>query len=143
MVSVYYPDSQLFSCTKILCPYLSRDTSHCIDNQGTLFGMGAGYGIFLRQAVDLSLFYVLALLNSRLCSYRFKQVSPEFQAGYKNNEVYISQLPIRRVLFRTNGEQRGSAVDIQYLGPQRAAAFGQASGIKHPLNTRAVCNLRV
>ena len=132
---MYYPDSQLFSRTKIPCPYLSRDTSHCIDNQGTLFGVRAGYGIFLRQAVDLSLFYVLVLLNSRLCSYRFKQVSPEFQAGYKNNEVYISQLPIRKVLFRTNGEQRGSAVDSLKRGYERAVLSGDFNSLLNTVGT--------
>ncbi len=107
---MYVPDAKLFEQPKLLCPYLSPHATFTFDDTGSLFGVGAGYGIILKEDSQLAPLYVAAVLNSTICNYRLAQVSPEFQAGYKHNEVYVSQLPIRRIAFTTPKDERARLV---------------------------------
>ena len=86
---------------KILTPSLGRRSEFFLDAGGEFFfvgsggGGGGGYGLTLPE--DMSPYYLLGLLNSRLLDWFVKQLTTRFHSGwYAYNKQYIEQIPIKR-----------------------------------------------
>jgi hypothetical protein len=119
---------------KILTPSLARRAEFCLDAQGKYFfvgsggGGGGGYGITFGR--DVSMPYVLGLLNSRLLDWFLKQVSSKFHSGwFAYNKQYIEQIPIR--LPQSPGEERiaqGVASRVERIIAAKVRLRGTALG---------------
>jgi hypothetical protein len=61
----------------------------------------------LKEGLDLSLPYLLGLLNSSTLDYYLRQISSPFRGGYwAYNRQYISRLPIRQLDSNSNTDQQ-------------------------------------
>lgn len=96
---VYPKNLGLMSVSKILTPSLGRRAEFSLDDKGDYFfvgsggGGGGGYGIALPE--DISLTYMLGLLNSRLLDWFIQQITTKFHSGwFAYNKQYIEQVPI-------------------------------------------------
>src|SRR5918999_735013 len=73
---------------RILTPSMASRASFSYDASGHFYfigsggGGGGGYGIELKDGVDLSLLYLLGLLNSSTLDYYLRRVSSPFRGGY-------------------------------------------------------------
>jgi type I restriction-modification system DNA methylase subunit len=82
---------------KILCPYLATDNRFALDEQQRFLGL-TDTTVLYDSGQPEQLRYLLALLNSRLLTYRFRFIGKLKSAGiieYFWNSV--SKLPVRRV----------------------------------------------
>ena len=89
---------------RVLTPSIASRASYSYDTNGRLYfigsggGGGGGYGIELKEGMDLSLLYLVGLLNSSTLDYYLRQISSPFRGGYwAYNRQYISRLPIRQI----------------------------------------------
>jgi hypothetical protein len=103
---VYRKNHTRLDSQKLLVPSLASGATFAPDLKGEFFfvgsggGGGGGYGISLLPRMQISYFYLLGLLNSKLSSYFLRAVSTPFRGGYiALNRQYIEQLPIRPIDF--------------------------------------------
>ncbi len=103
---VYKKNHTRFNNKKLLVPSIATGSCFAADIEGKFYfvgsggGGGGGYGITLLEEIDLSYFYLLGLLNSKLLSAFLKAISTPFRHGYiALNRQYIEQLPIRPINF--------------------------------------------
>ena len=89
---------------RILTPSIASRASFSYDACGRFYfigsggGGGGGYGIELKGGVDLSLLYLLGLLNSSTLDYYLHRVSSPFRGGYwAYNRQYITKLPVHQI----------------------------------------------
>lgn len=91
---VYPKNIEVMQASKILVPDIADRASFAIDKKGG-FAFISGYGITLKQEVQLSPKFILALLNSRLLDFFLKRVSTPMRGGFfRYFTQFISQLPI-------------------------------------------------
>ena len=109
---VYKKNHTRFNNRKLLVPSIATGSCFAADIEGKYYfvgsggGGGGGYGITLLQDIDLSYFYLLGLLNSKLLSVFLKTISTPYQHGYiALNRQYIEQLPIRTINFSNPAEK--------------------------------------
>jgi hypothetical protein len=109
---VYKKNHTRFNYPKLLVPSIATGSCFAADIEGNYFfvgsggGGGGGYGITLLPETDLSYFYVLGVLNSKLLSTYLKSISTSFQGGYiALNRQYIEQLPIFSINFSDSSEK--------------------------------------
>ncbi len=93
---------QHFERPKIISQVLSKKSSFALDDEGDYYFVGGStagaQGVVLRSGLDISLKYVLGLLNSRLLDYVVRQLSTRFRSGYYNyGKAVIKDLPIRTI----------------------------------------------
>jgi type I restriction-modification system DNA methylase subunit len=82
---------------KLAIPHIVYRLESFYDAQGRYYldNVDVG-GLILRDAADASYKYVMAMLNSRLLDWYFRQASSPFRGGYRAaNRQYIEKLPIR------------------------------------------------
>jgi len=90
---------------KILVPDIADRSAFALDEAGD-FAFTSGYGITLKPEVKLSPKYLLALLNSRVLDYFWKQVSTPLRGGFfRYFTQFIEQLPIRPIDFADAAER--------------------------------------
>ena len=89
---------------RILVPSIGRRLSASADPQGRFHFVGSGgggggsYGLVVRPNTDLSIFYILGILNSKLVDWIAKLVNSRFGGGYYSfNRQYIETIPIRPI----------------------------------------------
>jgi len=91
---------QMFSVPKIITPTLSPQNSFALDANGNFFPQGAGGGCGLVPKENISAYYLLGLLNSRLQTFFFQRISSPFQGGWFAYEPrYLERIPIRTINF--------------------------------------------
>ncbi len=91
---------QMFSVPKIITPTLSPQNSFALDINGNFFPQGAGGGCGLVPKENVSAYYLLGLLNSRLQTFFFQRISSPFQGGWFAYEPrYLERIPIRPINF--------------------------------------------
>jgi hypothetical protein len=98
---------------RVLTPSIAPRASYSYDTNGRFYfigsggGGGGGYGIELKEGLDLSLPYLLGLLNSSTLDYYLRQISSPFRGGYwAYNRQYISRLPIRQIDSSNTADQQ-------------------------------------
>jgi hypothetical protein len=118
---VYRKNHTRLDSPKLLVPSLAAGATFAADIDGEFFfvgsggGGGGGYGISLLPDTDISYFYLLGLLNSRLSSLFLRAISTPFRGGYiALNRQYIEQLPIRPIDFYnpTDKERHDRMVEL-------------------------------
>jgi len=85
---------------KVLVPSIATRGEYCVDDQGKLFfvgsGGGGGGGYAIVPSVDIDLYFLCGLLNSRCLDTFLKQVTTRFHSGwYAYSNAYLSRLPIK------------------------------------------------
>ena len=97
---------QMFSVRKIITPTLSPQNSFALDQNGNFFPQGAGGGCGLVPKRDISVYYLLGLLNSHLHTFFFQRISSPFQGGwYAYEPRYLERIPIRTINFSDPAEK--------------------------------------
>jgi type I restriction-modification system DNA methylase subunit len=85
---------------KLMVPYMVTELGAYLDRDESLYFINVttgGYGVTAR-AEKIRLPYLCALLNSRLLSFYFKQISTNFRGGYfAANKQFLDKLPIRLI----------------------------------------------
>jgi len=93
-----YSRAQNFGChplLKIITPGISTDADYALDEEGYYIDRGS-YGIILKEGVDISYKYLLALLNSKVLDFVLKSTSPFISGGYYSYQTkYLNNLPIK------------------------------------------------
>jgi len=93
-----YSRAQNFGChplLKIITPGISTDADYALDEDGYYIDRGS-YGIILKEGVDISYKYLLALLNSKVLDFVLKSTSPFISGGYYSYQTkYLNNLPIK------------------------------------------------
>ncbi len=109
---VYRKNHARLNNSKLLVPSLAPGATFAADLDGEFFfvgsggGGGGGYGISLLENADISYFYLLGILNSKLSSFVLRNISTTFRGGYLAlNRQYIEQLPIRTVDFKDSNDK--------------------------------------
>ena len=88
--------------SKICIPRLVPSLYATLDDDGTHFldNVDVGGITLKRNYAHLSLFYLLALINSRLLRWYFPHISAPFRGGWLSaNKQFLSHLPIRTIDF--------------------------------------------
>lgn len=86
-----------YDLDKIWCSYRSSENCFALDETGEYIGLTNTTVIFGNNK-DLSLKYVLALLNSRLLTFRYRSIGKQTGGGvYEYFENQISKLPIPEI----------------------------------------------
>ncbi len=95
----------MFAVPKIVTPTLSPTNAFSIDTTHLLFPQGAGGGCGLVVKADLSIHYLLGLLNSKLLTFYFHKISSRFQGGWFAYEPrYLKRIPIRPINFQDKAD---------------------------------------
>lgn len=85
----------------LIWPVLSLDSNYVYDNEMVVFtggGNGPFYGIEMKKGVDLSIFYIQAILNHWLMELLVKKSASTFRGGYySHGKQFIAHLPIYRI----------------------------------------------
>ncbi|SNS70470.1 Eco57I restriction-modification methylase [Granulicella rosea] len=103
---VYPKNIDLMSRPKLLVPDIAARASFAYDEHGT-FAFGGGYGITLRQSVEESPKYFLALLNSSLLDFYWRRISTPLRGGFfRYFTQFLSELPIRRIDMNSASERK-------------------------------------
>ncbi|RKY40205.1 MAG: hypothetical protein DRP85_09020 [Candidatus Makaraimicrobium thalassicum] len=105
---VYPKNITQFEKKKILVQVLSRKASFTLDSEGIYYFVGGGnaggYGIALKEGVNLTYEYTLAILNSILSDFYLQNHSSRFQNGYFSYaKRFIEKIPIKEI---THEEQQ-------------------------------------
>jgi type I restriction-modification system DNA methylase subunit len=94
---VYPKALDVISTPKLFTPDISPNASFAIDKIGETFftgGVSGGYGIKVKN--NISVEYILGLLNSNLLNWFLKQISTQMKGGwYSFESKYIKHLPIK------------------------------------------------
>lgn len=91
---IYPKNIEVMSKPKLLVPDIADHASFALDDQGK-FAFTSGYGITLKTNSNDSLKFVLALANSRVLDFFWRQVSTPLRGGfYRYFTQFIEQLPI-------------------------------------------------
>lgn len=85
---------------KLLVPSIGTRGEYCIDTNGELFfvgsGGGGGGGYAIVPSIDIDLYYLCGLLNSKLLDTFLKTVTTRFHSGwYAYSKLYLEQIPIK------------------------------------------------
>ena len=136
---VYRKNHTRFGNPKILVPSLATGSCFSIDFDGRYYfvgsggGGGGGYGITLNSDVDISILYLLGLLNSKLLSAAIRANSTPFRGGYiALNRQYIERLPIRPINKNDSADKNAHDRMVKLveamlaLHPQLSAAKSEA-----------------
>ena len=93
-----YSRAQNFGChplLKIITPGISTNADYALDEEGYYIDRGS-YGIILKEGVNISYKYLLALLNSKVLDFVLKSTSPFISGGYYSYQTkYLNNLPIK------------------------------------------------
>jgi hypothetical protein len=91
---------------RILCPYLAQENRFALDTEREFLGLTDTTVLFDNGQPE-SLLYIVALLNSRLLTFRFRTIGKLKSGGiYEYFWNSISRLPIRRINFAIDSEAR-------------------------------------
>ncbi len=89
----------LFPLEKVITPFNSFTASFALDEGGIYFtaGVAGGYGIRLKEGVQLNMVYLLGVLNSSLVGdFLLRKISTPLRGGYYSYEKrFIERLPIK------------------------------------------------
>lgn len=89
---------------RILCPYLAKSNRFALDLNGEYLGL-TDTTVLFDNGQDESLGYVLALLNSKVLTWRFRSIGKLKSGGvYEYFENGVSRIPIRRIDFSSPGD---------------------------------------
>lgn len=101
---VYKKNHTRFENPKLLVPSIANGSCFAEDLRGIYYfvgsggGGGGGYAISLNQEINISYYYLLGLLNSKVLEFILKKTSTPFRGGYfALNRQYIKELPIQLV----------------------------------------------
>ena len=91
---------------KIVVQENSMRNEFVID-KGNYFYLDTCCGISIKKEAGLSDFYVLAVLNSKLLDFIFKQITvPKAGGHYIHKPMFLERLPIARISFTTPEKER-------------------------------------
>jgi hypothetical protein len=91
---------------KIVVQENSMRNEFVID-KGNYFYLDTCCGISIKKEAGLSDFYVLAVLNSKLLDFIFKQITvPKAGGHYIHKPMFLERLPVARISFTTPGKER-------------------------------------
>lgn len=94
---IYPKNLEVMRAPKLVVPDIASRASFAYDEEGD-FAFTSGYGITLKPAIKESPKYFLALLNSRLLNFVWKNISTPLRGGfYRYFSQYIEQLPIHEI----------------------------------------------
>jgi hypothetical protein len=84
---------------KIMTSVLNKKSKFSLDeNQNFVFvggGNAGGYGVKISNSENISKYYLLSILNSRLLEWNVQKISSQFRRGYFSyGKKYIENLPI-------------------------------------------------
>ncbi len=106
-------DLRMFDVQKIVTPTLSPRNSFSVDSTGSLFPQGAGGGCGLVVSAEYSPHCLVGILNSRLLTFLFQQISSRFQGGWFAYEPrYLRRIPIRYDISGKYDKQYGKITDL-------------------------------
>ncbi|MBI4670876.1 MAG: Eco57I restriction-modification methylase domain-containing protein [Chloroflexi bacterium] len=100
---LYRKNLTLFDEPKLVVQVISKFGRYAYDNAGIYFtggGNGPYYGVRWAEKNSHSIFYLQALLSSRLLDWHLHRISSPFRGGYWSyGKRFIEQLPIRAIDF--------------------------------------------
>jgi len=125
---------------KIVTPDISTNNSFAMDFEGKWYCLDTCFIIVLKEEFLEYYSFLIALLNSNILEFYFKQISPFISGGYYRYKTqYLEQLPIRlpqtseeeslalqitarveQILTRIKSEQRAAHFPDEYIREYRA-----------------------
>lgn len=97
---VYHKNMLRQSKPKLFVPRLVDKLHGSIDTNGSFFldNVDVGGLVMKKEYDNLSLYYILALINSKLMRWYFPHISATFRGGwFSANKQYLSRIPIVHV----------------------------------------------
>jgi|TARA_A100001391_G_scaffold205104_1_gene203499 hypothetical protein len=102
---IYPKNLEVMTSPKLVVPDTANSAAVAIDDQGQ-YVLTSGWGITLKETTKVSLWYVMALLNSPILDFFWRKVSTRFQGGYyRYFHENLNPIPIYCVNFRDTGEK--------------------------------------
>ncbi len=114
---IWNPSPFMFA-PKILYAEIASSPKFTLDLNGNLACLKTCYCIILKNDAEITLHFLVALLNSKILFHRLTQLSPTMRGGkhYRFLTQYLERLPIRRVSFTTPTPERSRLVqELQEL----------------------------
>jgi len=101
---VYPKNIELMKTPKILVPDIADRASFALDETGA-YAFTSGYGITLKENSEVSLKYILALLNSKILDFYLKRISTNMRGGFfRYFTQFLDKLPIRLIDFSDSAD---------------------------------------
>ena len=102
---IYPKNIEVMKTPKILVPDIADRAAFALDEEGQ-YAFTSGYGITLLGEIQLSIKYVLGLLNSKVLDFYLKRISTTLRGGFfRYFTQFIEQLPIRSIDFSNPQEK--------------------------------------
>jgi len=93
---MYYTTSKHFQKPKILTPALTNRNNFSLDCEGKYYFVMGTAGVYGILPEDVDAYFLLGLLNSKICEYYLKHIAPIKAGGYFQYSVrYLEKFPIR------------------------------------------------
>ena len=126
---IWNPSPFIFS-PKIMYAEIASKPTFTMDLNGELACLKTCYCIVLKDEANLSIYFLLSLLNSKYLFYSLTQQSPTMRGGkhYRFLTQYVERLPIRRISFTTLAPERarmGEQLQQLYLDGKFAELLAQ------------------
>jgi type I restriction-modification system DNA methylase subunit len=107
---------------KILTPFIAPENRFALDSSGSFVGLTDSYAIFpTDESPDL--YYLLALLNSRLLNFRYRFIGKAKDYRYEYFENGLAKIPIRRAAPEVEAELIALAQQVTDLNFGRQAVY--------------------
>ena len=110
---IYEKNHDKFELPKIMIQVLAIRSTCALDEKGEIYftggGGAAGYGIILKENTNISLKYLLALLNSRLVDWFMKKISTVYRGGYY---VYAKRFLEKIPIYEATPEQQTPIIKL-------------------------------
>ncbi|MBC7265208.1 MAG: Eco57I restriction-modification methylase domain-containing protein, partial [Chloroflexi bacterium] len=118
---------------KLITPYRASENRFSLDTELMLGSIDVTV-LALKSTTDVSLNYILGLLNSRLCQHTYHSYAKQLGGGiYDYYPKNLSKVPIRRIAFTTPEEERRALVE-EGKGLVEAALTPALAALGRPLS---------
>jgi hypothetical protein len=98
--------------TKIVVPFMATENRFAIESRPVISTSGDVNVLFLKDGTQYSIFYLLALLNSKVLEFYHINTTKLKREGYMEYITkQLTKLPIRRILFTTLSDRRTALLE--------------------------------
>ncbi len=130
---IYPKNLDIMVSPKLLVPDIADRASFALDETGA-FAFTSGYGITLKENSGLTLKYVLALANSGVLDFYWRQISTPLRGGfYRYFTQFIEQLPIPESTLLQRGITESLVDYILWLHQQPSVKDAERKNPQDPL----------
>ncbi len=126
----YHCPKQMAERNRIITPDISNKCEFAFDEEGKFVFPNTIYGLSLKDDLDISPYYLLALLNSSYIEAVIKSITPSVRGGFHRFKTeYLESLPIRCISFDTSDKERKKLFEKGKMSYERCMKKGDDKSV--------------